>query len=547
MKKLTLLVIALFLLTIAAPVFAGPFQDVKAGHWAYEAIRTLSAKGVLEGYPNNKFQGNKAMTRYEVAQMVARLIEVGGLGGDYSTLQKLTIEFADELALLGVKVTALEDDVKMLRMEQEDMRARLGHMGMGKIKVTAEARTRFESLDYDLNSTLNNVAGAAVVASRNANNNMMRFRLNMSALVDENVAAYFSFQDNTTFNTANQNNRSVAAPLAGVNRNIFLGYVDIKNFGTLVDNFRFGRQTVTIGKGLIIDDELDGMLVRKDYRGTVFHFGAFEVDNDFAGVAGLNSANDGLNFKIFTVDHAWDRIAAGLYYGALNLNQVDADADGIIEAGNKTVLGLTIDAKLGKDVVGYIEYVKEEDKDRTSSEFLTAAGVAGRDEDATAVKVGVEWTINKYYDLSVLYQKRDRDFRTLAHNDDYSDSVYYGNAAIAGMLNKNGGALVDGYNNSKIMSVIFGAKVRDDLQLDIWYEKLEGDATTAIVAGVNYTGNFDQSAMQAIATYQYRDNTAFKLRYRTVKFDDGDTDYTVLGAGGPADYTQVRLDMNVKF
>ena len=86
MKNLTILVIALFVITLAAPVFAGPFQDVRPGHWAYEAIRTLSAKGVLEGYPNNKFQGNKAMTRYEVAQMVARLIEVGGLGVDYSTL-----------------------------------------------------------------------------------------------------------------------------------------------------------------------------------------------------------------------------------------------------------------------------------------------------------------------------------------------------------------------------------------------------------------------------------------------------------------------------
>ena len=519
MKKLTILVIALFVLTMAAPVFAGPFSDVRAGHWAYEAVKTLAARGVLEGYPNNKFDGNKVMTRYEVAQMVARLLEVHGIGGDYSTLQKLTIEFADELALLGVKVTALEDEVRAIRMDQEDMKAKLDHMGMGKIRVTAEARVRFEQNKND------NALGA--------NNNFLRFRLNMSALIDENVSAYFSFQDDSLLNSNTQNNNGTTVAGTGtgnLNRNMFLGYVDIKNFGTIVDNFRFGRQTYTLGKGFILDNELDGMLVRKDYRGTIFQFGAFDTSAMVTTAPMATAGNDGLNFQTFSVDHAWENIAAGAYYVSYDAFAGTA----VLPLRDATIFGLTLDAKLARNVVAYLEYVSED--------------FDVNNEEADAYKLGVEWTINKYYDLSVLYQERENDFSVLGHNDDYTDSMFYSNDAINGTIGET-------YNNSKIVSVIFGAKLRDDLQLDLWYEDFEQKDNTAVATATTNakTATYGQTGIQAIVTYQYRDNTSFKLRYRTVEYDDGSTNYKGTLAGGvatgatPADYDQVRLDMNVKF
>lgn len=186
----------------------GPFRDVKPGHWAYEALKELVSKKVLEGTPEGMFANGKPITRYESAQMVARLIERGGVG-DYETLQKLTLEFADELALLGVRVVALEDEMKILRSEMD---SKLDGSRMGKIKVTAESRIRFESKDS---------SRPPVHASAEGTN--LRFRLNMAAKIDDNVSGYFSFQDDELVAQG-------PADRPKENRHLFLGYADVKNF-----------------------------------------------------------------------------------------------------------------------------------------------------------------------------------------------------------------------------------------------------------------------------------------------------------------------------
>jgi len=114
------------------------------------------------------------------------------------------------------------------------------------------------------------------------------------------------------------------------------------------------------------------------------------------------------------------------------------------------------------------------------------------------------------------------------------------------MCTRNGGAIADNHNNAKIASFIIGYKATEKLNLDLWYEDLKGKEK--LNAAGTLTNNFDQNTTQLVSTYQYKENTAFKLRYRTTKFKTGDADYVILGAGnGPADYDQVRLDLNVKF
>jgi len=51
---------------------ANPFEDVPADHWAYDAIAQLAADGVIEGYGDGTYRGDQEITRYEMAQMVAR-------------------------------------------------------------------------------------------------------------------------------------------------------------------------------------------------------------------------------------------------------------------------------------------------------------------------------------------------------------------------------------------------------------------------------------------------------------------------------------------
>lgn len=111
MKKSVVLAIAMALGVTASAYAAGnPFSDVPAGHWAYDSISKLAAAGVIEGYGDDTFRGDRLMTRYEMAQIVARAMAKGADVG------KLGAEFADELDALGVRVAALEkksDNVKI--------------------------------------------------------------------------------------------------------------------------------------------------------------------------------------------------------------------------------------------------------------------------------------------------------------------------------------------------------------------------------------------------------------------------------------------------
>ena len=110
MKKSLVLAMAMALGVTASAYAANPFSDVPAGHWAYDSINKLAAAGVIEGYGDTTFGGDKLMTRYEMAQIVAKAMAKG------ANVDKLAAEFADELDTLGVRVAALEkkaDNVKI--------------------------------------------------------------------------------------------------------------------------------------------------------------------------------------------------------------------------------------------------------------------------------------------------------------------------------------------------------------------------------------------------------------------------------------------------
>ena len=112
MKKSLVFAMAMALGVSATAFAANPFSDLPAGHWAYGAVAKLAAAGVVDGYPDGTFKGDKTMTRYEMAQIVAKALAKGAIGAD----DKLVSEFADELDNLGVRVAKLEknaDNVKI--------------------------------------------------------------------------------------------------------------------------------------------------------------------------------------------------------------------------------------------------------------------------------------------------------------------------------------------------------------------------------------------------------------------------------------------------
>ena len=138
MKK-TLLLAAVMALGVNAGVYAAnPFSDIPAGHWAYDAVNKLASEGVIEGYPGGTYGGDRLMTRYEMAQIVAKAMAKG------ANADKLAAEFAGELDSLGVRVANLEkksDNVRITGQIRYEYGDRNGDMQKTKGKV-AQHRLR---------------------------------------------------------------------------------------------------------------------------------------------------------------------------------------------------------------------------------------------------------------------------------------------------------------------------------------------------------------------------------------------------------------------
>ena len=109
----TALVVGAASTTFAA---ANPFSDVPADHWAYDAVTQLAADGVIEGYGDTTFRGQQNITRYEMAQMIAKaMAKTDVSAADKALIDKLAAEFSDELNNLGVRVSNLERNADMVK------------------------------------------------------------------------------------------------------------------------------------------------------------------------------------------------------------------------------------------------------------------------------------------------------------------------------------------------------------------------------------------------------------------------------------------------
>lgn len=126
---------------------ANPFTDVSADDWAYQAVASLSDEGVIDGYPDGTFRGDKHVTRYEIAQIVARLMAKEDTlnASQKETLAKLSSQYANELKDLGVRIAELEkkrgatDLITELRVQSID---RYDDVFKGNVQKHNELSTR---------------------------------------------------------------------------------------------------------------------------------------------------------------------------------------------------------------------------------------------------------------------------------------------------------------------------------------------------------------------------------------------------------------------
>ncbi len=165
MKKNLIVALALvFVLGIAGTAFAAanPFVDVPAKHWAYDAVTKLAQAGILDGYGDGTYRGERLATRYEMAQATAKAMaradkadaQMKGL------IDKLAVEFAAELNNLGVRVAKLEKNAST-------------------IKFWGDARMRYQS------------GNAGALDSSNTGSNRFQQRIRIYAKADLNDKAAF--------------------------------------------------------------------------------------------------------------------------------------------------------------------------------------------------------------------------------------------------------------------------------------------------------------------------------------------------------------------
>lgn len=290
MKRISmLLVLVMVLSTVAAS--ANPFSDVPFSHWAYDAVNKLAAKGILQGYPDGTYKGEKHVTRYALAMVTAKMLAnveqmlEKGIGtnlvtkSDLQTLEKLTVEFADELALLGVKVTALEDDMQVvkedvatLKKDVEGIKDYMAKGGMEKVKLSGDMLVRHTSLIHE-NDMLNDNTRAYT-----------QLRFQFKANIDENITAVARWHmvEGSEMTVPGSNygtgagfeqggrwgNNGLVGGTGMINNSdagndIDLAYLNIKDMFRFGGDFTFGRNFYATGHSLLLSDYVDALKYAK--------------------------------------------------------------------------------------------------------------------------------------------------------------------------------------------------------------------------------------------------------------------------------------------
>jgi len=132
-KGMALAVVACLVWAFSVPVAAqgNPFQDVPRDHWAYDAISTLWQAGLVEGYPDGTFGGDRFFTRYEMAMVFARAL---------ARLERLVDErVAAQLGEVREGVRRAHEDIGTLRATLEGVRSRLTQDVAGNVATQVNA------------------------------------------------------------------------------------------------------------------------------------------------------------------------------------------------------------------------------------------------------------------------------------------------------------------------------------------------------------------------------------------------------------------------
>ena len=304
MKKHLAVLAATAVLGVTSAFAANPFSDVTPQDWAYQAVAQLAAQGVVNGYPDGTFQGQNNITRYEMAQMVAKaLVRQDRVDAEQNAIiNRLANEFSAELNNLGVKVNTLENKV-------------------GNFKFTGDARLRYTGSNDARESNFN-----------------YRGRVKFEATVNDNTKAVVRLMGSKEFGAAGNPNTAIDRV-----------YVQ-HNFGKYA-TVTAGRQDLVVGAGLAYDDVFEGVVanVGKDKLNASVAYGYLQA-GEVAGVK-LGKVDRDKNAQVSVYQLNYNptaKVAVKGFYADVHEENVD------------NAYGASLDLTLGKKVWVGGEYVKTE-------------------------------------------------------------------------------------------------------------------------------------------------------------------------------------------
>ena len=310
-KQFAAIFAATAVLGVSTAFAANPVSDVSPDSWAYQAVSQLANAGIVNGYPDGTFKGQNNITRYEMAQMVAKAManQDRANAEQQAMINRLADEFSNELNNLGVRVARLEDRV-------------------GNVKVTGDARLRYQDAEH----AKSKFDGRA--------------RVQFNAKVNDRTDAVVRLTSGN-FELGNSQNGGNS------NATIDRAYVNHK-FGERV-SLKAGRFGQTIGGGLAFDGTFDGAQLNagNDKIMAQAAYG-YMVSGEAAGLTkDQNVTNTYLGLKGKVGKHTM----VGGFYDRVNQDSTN---------GYKNIYGFNADANFDKVWVGG-EWLKDSHVDESQA------------------------------------------------------------------------------------------------------------------------------------------------------------------------------------
>ena len=520
MKNTSIFASAAMILATAAIATANPFSDVPASHWAYDAVNSMAEKGIVQGFPDGTFKGKQNVTRYQLAMITAKMIanveQMGGNGSvsktDLQTLEKLTVEFADELALLGVKVTALEDDMQVvkedvagLKKDVDGIKSYMKNGGMDKVKLSGDILVR----NYGFNMDEMTAAGAVVNPEQNEHRTETMLRLQLDAQIDENITARarWNMIDNRNGNGAgnpgfNFNNRQ----WDGGNKQtgeVEVAYIQIKDMFSFGGDFKFGRDWYQHGHGFIVHNYMDAVSYTKrcgdvDLALNVF----FDRQNDTVGNQDY--------YNVWNVNADYSTKGHDLYLG-IYYNEQNRGANIDHEKATRIEFGASGKLSNNNDKVKYdLGLVHSDLKEADQSGILGHVAIKYDDQKQLTAKLAYTWADDES-NANINVENANR-----YHDGDETifEDIYLSNMALGGNTNRN-------FQNLSDIKLELGYTLKDNDKhsFRLAYDHIENDEdgswnTFAAVAGNGYQNGLEANIITFEYTYKLAENTRLRLGYQ---------------------------------